>query len=109
MNTEWGSLVYQPASPLKRYIIEKSYATYCQPFAISCTEMMKFNEPGRKIEMNSNQSISDVRAKAWKGTVDVLLFRFGDEGRGDKPSVSVHLSLLTHAVNSIFNSSLLPP
>ena len=109
LNTEWDSLVYQPASPLKRYIIERSYATYSQPFAISCTEVMKFNEPGRKIEMNNNQSISDVRARTWKRRTDVLSFHFCDEGRGGEPSVSVHVGRLTHVINSIFNSSLLPP
>ena len=63
---------------------------------------MKFNEPGREIAMKSNQSIGSLRARTWKGAIDVLSFRHGDERRGGKPSVSMHASPLTPVDNSLF-------
>lgn len=78
------------------------------PLPFHAQEMMKFNEPGREIAMKSNQSISNLRAKTWKGATDMLSFHCGDEIRGGKPSVSVHVSLLIPVGNSLFYFCPLP-
>lgn len=52
------------------------------PLPFHAQETMKFNEPGREIAMKSNQSISNLRVRTWKGAIDVLSFRRGDERRG---------------------------
>lgn len=78
------------------------------PLPFHAQEMMKFNEPGREIAMKSNQSISSLRARTWKGAIDVLSLQRGDERREGKPSVSVHASLLTSGDSSLFYFSLLP-
>lgn len=79
------------------------------PLPFHAQETMKFNEPGREIAMKSNQSISNLRVRTWKGAIDVLSFCRGDEGRGGEPSVSMHASLLTPVDNSLFYCTLLPP
>lgn len=79
------------------------------PLPFHAQETMKFNEPGREIAMKSNQSISNLRVRTWKGAMDALSFCHGDEQRGGKPSVSMHASLLAPVDNSLFYCPLLPP